>query len=111
MDLSRQQTELYAKFFRGLSDPTRVRIIELLLGGEKCVGELAEVLGSSQSRVSTHLSCLKDCGYVTSIRRGRNVYYRVTDVRVRDLARLAKEIVASNAEQIAACARMGEQGG
>lgn len=49
------QTEVLSKFFRGLGDPTRVKIIEYLLGGEKSVGELVASLGLPQGRVSTHL--------------------------------------------------------
>lgn len=97
------QTEVLSKFFRGLGDPTRVRIIEYLLEGDKSVGELVALLGSSQGRVSTHLACLRWCGYASSYRSGRSVYYRIEDQRVRDILRLAREMIIENAQRIICC--------
>ena len=97
------QTEVLSKFFRGLGDPTRVKIIEYLLEGEKSVGELVALLGSPQGRVSTHLACLRWCGYVSSYKNGRNVFYRVDDQRVKDILRLAKEMIFENAQRIICC--------
>jgi DNA-binding transcriptional ArsR family regulator len=95
--------ELTAKFFRGLGDSTRVRILHLLLEGDKNVGELVELVGSPQGRVSSHLACLRWCGYVTSYRDGKNVYYTLADPRVKDLLELAQQILTDNAERIIAC--------
>ncbi|KPV44068.1 ArsR family transcriptional regulator [Alicyclobacillus ferrooxydans] len=100
------QTELYAKFFHGLSNATRFKITELLLDGEKSVGELVEAVGVSQGQVSNHLACLKWCGYVSSRQEGKYVLYRVTDERVRTIMQLAKGIVADNAAHISNCTRM-----
>ncbi len=64
--------ELAAKFFRGLGDATRVKILQILLEqGDKNVSELVELLGSHQGRVSSHLACLRGCGYAMSYRGGR----------------------------------------
>ncbi len=63
--------ELTAKFFRGLGDPTRIKILQHLLEGEKNVTQLVELLGLSQGRVSSHLACLRWCGYVHSYREGK----------------------------------------
>ena len=95
-----------AKFFHGLSDLTRLRIVEILLEGEKNVSELVAVLGQPQSRVSNHLACLRWCGYVDSRRDGKFVYYRVADQRVRDLVTLAREVIADHAEAIQSCTRI-----
>ncbi|MHB1005882.1 MAG: ArsR/SmtB family transcription factor [Chloroflexota bacterium] len=95
--------ELAAKFFRGLGDPTRLRIVLLLLEGEKNVGELVALTNLSQGRVSTHLTCLRWCGYVCARRVGRNVHYRVADPRVRELVLLAQGIIADNASNISCC--------
>lgn len=89
-----------AKFFRGLGDPTRVRILELLVDGEKTVGELVDELDGLQGRISSHLSCLRWCGLVTARREGRNVYYRLADRRIAKLLRLAEEFVAENGEWV-----------
>jgi len=92
-----------AKFFRGLGDPTRLRIVQLLLEGEKNVGELVSLIGAPQGRVSTHLACLRWCGFVSAHRQGRNVIYRLSDPRVRDLVILAQSIIIDNAKDIASC--------
>jgi DNA-binding transcriptional ArsR family regulator len=100
---ARQRAALLARFFRGLDEPLRVLLLELLLDGEKSVTELVEATGSSQGRVSTHLGCLRWCGYVTARRDGRRVYYRLADDRVRALLRIAQELMADHAQQLLAC--------
>ncbi len=95
--------EVAAKFFRGLGDPTRLRIVQLLLEGDKNVGELVDLTGVPQGRVSTHLACLRWCGYVRAEKVGRNVYYRVADPRVRELVVLAQQIIVDNARNISCC--------
>lgn len=93
-----------ATFFHGLCDATRIEIVSLLLDeGEMSVGDLVGRLDVSQGRVSTHLACLRTCGFVVSRREGRFVYYRVADPRVKDLLRSAQEIILENAEQILTC--------
>lgn len=96
--------QLSAKFFRGLGDPTRVRILHLLLEhGDLKIGELVEKLDAPQGRVSSHLACLKWCGFVVSYREGRNVIYTIADQRVKDLLETAERILADNAERVLAC--------
>jgi DNA-binding transcriptional ArsR family regulator len=95
---------MLARFFSGLDDPTRVLILELLLDGEKTVSELVASIGSPQGRVSTHLGCLRHCGYVRTRREGRNVYYRLADERVRALLRIAQELMADHARELVSCA-------
>jgi ArsR family transcriptional regulator, cadmium/lead-responsive transcriptional repressor len=96
--------ELVAKYFRGLGDPTRLRILELLAAeGELGVGELVDRLALPQATVSTHLGCLRWCGFVTTRREQRAVIYRIADDRVRALIDLAHQLLADNAEHVAAC--------
>jgi len=100
---------LLAKFFRGLSDATRLRILYHLLEKERNVSELVELLGISQGRVSNHLACLKWCGYVNARQDeqdGRYIYYQVVDPRVREIVKLGWEMMSDNAEQIASCTRI-----
>lgn len=102
-----QRLAVTAKFFHGLADLTRLRIVEVLLDeGEKNVSELVALLGQPQSRVSNHLACLRWCGYVDSRRDGKFVYYRVADPRVRDLVALARSVIADHAEAILSCTRI-----
>ena len=96
--------ELAAKFFRGLGDPTRIKILQILLEeGDKNVTELVELLESPQGRVSSHLACLRGCGYAMSYRQGKNVYYTVGDPRIKDLLQLAQQILMDNAQRVLAC--------
>jgi DNA-binding transcriptional ArsR family regulator len=92
-----------SRVFHGLSDPTRLRIVQLLLDGEKNVGELVAALGAPQGRVSSHLMCLRWCGFVATRRAGKHVYYRVDDPRVGALVRLAQDLLIDNAQAIASC--------
>lgn len=103
------KSELTGRLFQVLADPTRVRIVELLLDGEKNVGELVTALGAPQGRVSSHLACLRRCGFIGTRREGKYIYYRVTDPRVQDLMRLAHRLLADNAAEIAGCFRLSSE--
>jgi DNA-binding transcriptional ArsR family regulator len=98
--------EVVAKFFRALADPTRLRLMEFLLSAEHTVSECVEYAGLSQGRVSSHLACLADCGYVQVRRAGRFAHYKVTDPRVAELVLLARSLAADNAAALAACVRI-----
>jgi DNA-binding transcriptional ArsR family regulator len=95
-----------AKFFRALADPTRLALLEYLLHAEHTVSECVEHVGLAQGRVSSHLACLADCGYVAARREGRFTRFRVTDPRVADLVVLARSLAADNAAALAACTRI-----
>ena len=102
-------SDLVAKYFRGLGDPIRLRILELLRGeGELSVGELVRRLGLPQPQVSNHLACLRWCGFVAARRDGRTIYNRVADERVEAMLELAASLLADNAEHVAACCRIEE---
>jgi ArsR family transcriptional regulator len=60
---------------RALSDPSRLRILDRLRGGEHCVCELTDVLDTGQSLLSFHLKVLRDAGLVTARREGRWMHY------------------------------------
>lgn len=64
-----------AHLFHALSDEIRLRVIELLHDGERCVCEITDALDVAQSRLSWHLRTLKDAGLVTDRREGRWAYY------------------------------------
>lgn len=102
---------LVARVFHGLSDPTRLRIVQLLLISEKNVGDLVAALGAPQGRVSSHLMCLRWCGFVTTRRAGKYVFYRVSDPRVAELVRLAQGLLRDNAQAIASCAVLSQEEG
>ena len=64
-----------ARWFHALSDETRVEIVRLLSGGERCVCELTSALDAAQSRLSFHLKTLRTAGLVSDRKEGRWVYY------------------------------------
>jgi ArsR family transcriptional regulator, cadmium/lead-responsive transcriptional repressor len=107
------RTDLVARYFRALGDPTRLRILELLQaepGGELAAGELTRRLGAPQPRVSNHLACLRWCGFVDTRRAHRVVYYRLADRRVSAMLELAHGLLADNAAHVAACCTIPEPG-
>ena len=81
-DLSQRDSQLLAAFFRALAEPARVRIIDSLQQSELCVSELAARLELTDSAVSHHLRDLRLMHLVGARRRGRRVYYRLTDGRI-----------------------------
>jgi ArsR family transcriptional regulator, cadmium/lead-responsive transcriptional repressor len=100
-------SDLVAKYFRGLGDPLRVRILELLRAeGELSVGEIVERVGEPQPKVSNHLACLRWCGFVEARRDHRTIRNRVADPRVLQMLDLARSLLADNAEHVAACCRI-----
>ena len=96
-----------ARFFRVLGDPTRLRILELLLAGPRTVAELAAAVGAPRARVSNHLACLRWCGFAEAERRGRQVIYRIADPRLAELLIAARPLIADKAVHLASCRRIG----
>jgi len=106
LSLTPLDAELYARFFQVLSDPTRVRLLHLLLEApeRRCtVSELVAAVNAPQSRVSTHLGCLRWCGLVQTRREGKQVYYQIADSRVRDILALGGVMIRDYAAGIASC--------
>jgi DNA-binding transcriptional ArsR family regulator len=95
-----------ARFFSGLADPTRLRIVLLLVERPRPVSEIVATLGLTQPRVSNALACLKWCGYVEARREGRQVWYAVADPRIRELVGLARAIMGDHADALASCTRL-----
>jgi DNA-binding transcriptional ArsR family regulator len=71
--------ELIARRFRAISEPLRIRMLDLLREGELSVNELAEQLGAGQQNVSKHLGVLVDAGMLARRKEGNRVYYRIAD--------------------------------
>lgn len=72
-----QRHKQRAAVFKALGHPARLQIVEELGGGERCVCELVEAVGSGWSTVSRHLSVLKAAGVLDDEKRGLQVYYRL----------------------------------
>lgn len=107
MILMSEMTDLNVKsrLFRGFSDPSRLKILEALRRGKRTVGVLVEHTGLSQSNVSNHLSCLRDCGLVTAEQQGKFVEYSLSDPRVGQLLSLAESLLADVARGVYECTR------
>ena len=78
-----------AQLFHALSDETRLGILEMLRGGERCVCDLQDGLDAAQSRLSFHLRVLREAGLVVDRREGRWSYYSIAPeslAEVHDLA-------------------------
>ena len=66
---------------KALADPTRVRILTALRGGELCVCELCDALRVSQSTLSTHLHVIREAGLVRTRKEGKWIYYTLAPER------------------------------
>jgi len=104
-----QETAIKARFFRGLSDPSRLGILETLRKGPQTVSEIVAATGLSQSNTSNHLSCLSDCGLVSRSQRGRNVIYQLSDARVEALLALAEQLLSDAARGVYECTRYNDR--
>jgi DNA-binding transcriptional ArsR family regulator len=98
-------TALKAKLFRGLADLSRLSLLEALCDGPLTVTTLIERTGLTQSNVSNHLACLRDCGLVSASRQQRYTLYQLSDERVATLLSLAAELLAEKAHGVDACPR------
>ena len=83
--LSDMALELIATRFRALSEPMRLRLLNLLMQGEQSVGQLVEASGSSQANVSKHLSLLREAGMVGVRKEGLTSVCFIADPIVNEL--------------------------
>ena len=75
MNRTKPDAETVLPALAAIAEETRLRLVELLADGERCVCELQAELGAAQSRLSFHLRKLKEAGVVADRREGRWVYY------------------------------------
>ena len=80
-----------SKIFKALSDPTRLKIIELLEKREICACEFAPLTKKAQPTVSQHLRILETAGIIKSRKKGKMILYSIADKRIFDLIKIAKE--------------------
>jgi DNA-binding transcriptional ArsR family regulator len=93
-----------ARLFHALSDPTRLSILLALQDGEQRVTDLLALVGSSQSNVSNHLACLKECGLVVD-RPGprRQVFYSIAHPELLDLLVATERLLAEAGHTVRLC--------
>lgn len=98
-----RQAELAAKLFRSLGDPTRLRLVLVLLHGEHRVVDLVAEVGLAQSTVSAHLACLRDCGLLDVRPVGRQSYYRLAH-DVQELLAATETLLGRTGHDVSLCA-------
>lgn len=79
------------KIFKALCDETRLKIVEFLLNGEKCVCEIVPFTKRTQSTVSIQLAKLESLGIVESRREGKSVYYRLINDKVMKILKIVND--------------------
>ncbi len=92
MEHSREELERMSELFKVLSDVTRIQMI-FRLNNEKCVSELAQELGMAHSAVSHQLSVLKVNKLVRKKRRGKQIYYRLSDDFIETVLKMSERYV------------------
>ena len=86
--VSHESAERICDVFRMLSEPSRLKIVLSLMGGELCVGHILESVGGTQSALSHQLRVLKDNRVLRARKAGQSVYYSLSDDHVRKIVEL-----------------------
>lgn len=101
--------DVLARFGRAVADPIRCRLLLALREAPAHPSDLADALGISRTRLSNHLSCLRDCGLVVAVPTGRRVRYELADARLgHALDDLREAVVAVAADRT--CPNAEEEG-
>jgi DNA-binding transcriptional ArsR family regulator len=87
-ELSPLALNLIASRFRALSEPMRLRLLNLLMQGEQTVGKLVGATGSSQANVSKHLSVLREAGMIAMRKEGLTTVCLIADPIVNELCEM-----------------------
>lgn len=88
-----------AEYFSILSEPMRLKILNLLGEGEKCVQEIVDATDSSQANVSKHLKIMLQAGIISRNPRGTSAYYGIEDPLIFELCRLVCNRLAERIEE------------
>jgi ArsR family transcriptional regulator len=85
-------------FFQALADRTRLRLLNLMAGGEVCVCFFVEILKTHQPKISRHLAYLRKAGIVAARREGKWMHYRITEPGDTNAARVLRDVLVWLAE-------------
>ncbi len=84
--LDMESLAMAAECLKAIAHPSRLQIVQLLLTGKRySVNELAEICELTQPSASDHLRLMQRCGFLTSTREGRTVYYEILETHLYDL--------------------------
>jgi ArsR family transcriptional regulator len=92
-------SEVKAELFKALAHPARVRVLEVLVDGERSVGDLQPLVGIELSHLSQQLGVLRRAGLVTSRKERSSVIYALRDPLVADLLTVAKQLLMARLSQ------------
>lgn len=95
-ELKRPLSEIKAELFKALAHPARVRALEVLVEGERTVGELQPLVGIESSHLSQQLGVLRRAGLVATRKEGSSVIYSLRDPLVADLLAVAKQFLLAS---------------
>lgn len=90
--MGNEMQQFKADFFKALSHPLRINILEILSEGERSVNEIQTILNKEGSAVSQQLSVLRSKNIVTSTKKGKHVLYSLRDPMIVDLLLVARKI-------------------
>jgi len=85
---------LHAEMCKVFSNPTRLELLDLLREKKLSVTELIEKTKLSQANISQHLSIMKSKGIVASSRKGKNIYYTLTNKKIIEAFNIIREVLA-----------------
>lgn len=88
--------EQFARMGKGLANPSRLELLDLLSQGERSVEALSTQAGFALSTTSMHLQALKDSGLVVSRRSGTSIYYRMKSVEAAALFAMLREVASTH---------------
>ncbi|HPR41774.1 MAG TPA: metalloregulator ArsR/SmtB family transcription factor [Candidatus Methanofastidiosa archaeon] len=82
-----------AEIFKAMADANRLKILEFLLDGERCVCEIYPYIGTSQSNVSQHLKVLRNAGMIDFRKDGKKIIYFITSPEIFALIENVKKML------------------
>ncbi len=85
--------EAQAEFLQAMGQATRLRILEVLAEGERCVCDIQAAVREQQSNVSKHLAILRRSGIMTARREGGRVIYRIRNGQIPEFLRQLSDVV------------------
>jgi len=97
--LKKIDSDQFIGIMESLSDPIRINILELMMGGEICVCAIVKVTGLSQSKISYHIKILKDAGLISERQEGRWVYYKLDLEVLSDIKNWMGNLIQSSSSK------------
>ena len=97
--MEEQVIELKAEILKAMAQPTRLKILECLRKGEKCICEIVPAINGEQSNISRHISLMQKCRLVTTRKDGVRVIVKVRDPKIYDVLDRISQILQSQIKE------------